>query len=111
MNVKIVKPLAANLNRRLTPLSEHKGPKLNLMFYEKDEINLLKQELIRLEHEASSVITTLDINKHLTGYQKKGYRIALFNIDRAIETIKEKIYNIKKSRYTIQKEEYKNAIK
>ena len=110
MNVKKIQP-TINVNRHLTPLSKYKGPKLDLMFYEKDEINLLKQELLRLENEAGAVMTTLDINKHLTGYQKNACLNKLLNIDMAIESIKNKIYNIKKMRYSIQKEEYKNAIK
>lgn len=110
MKVKNIQPIAANLNRRLTPKSEHKAPTLELMFYEQDEINLLKQELVRLEGEARNIIITLDINKHLTGYKKRGYSLALFNIDRAIEKIKEKIYNIKKARYAIQMEEYRKTL-
>ena len=110
MKIKQVTPIAANLNRRLIPLSKHKAPKLELMFYEQDEINLLNQELVRLEGEARDIIITLDINKHLTGYRKRGYSLALFNIDKSIEKIKEKIYNIKKTRYAIQMAEYKKEL-
>ena len=111
MKVKIIEPLSANLNRSLIPLSEHKGPKLDLMFYEKDKIKLLQQELLSLEDEARDIITMVDVNKHLTGHQKTMCRQKLFHIDRAIETIKNNIYNIKKNRYAIQVEEYKNSIK
>lgn len=111
MKIKNVQPIAANLNRRLISISEHKAPKLDLMFNEKDKINLLQQELIRLEGEARDIIITLDINKHLTGHKKNAYRFALFNINESIDKIKEKIYDIKRARYAIQMEEYRKTLK
>jgi len=103
MNVKNIQPI---MNRRLIPLSEHKGPKLELTIFEAEEINLLRKELMRLENEARDVIRTTNINTHLTGNQKIKCAYKLNNIESAINGIKDKIFRIKQHRYAIQKEEY-----
>ena len=49
MNVKTIQPIISNNGRRLIPLSQYKGPKLDLMFYEIDEIKVLQKELQRMK--------------------------------------------------------------
>ena len=104
--MKITSVQLNNTTKRLVPLSKYKGPKLDLMFYEKEEIALLRQELMRLENEARDVIRTVNINRHLTGSQKNRCAFKLMNIETSIEAIKNKIYQIKQHRFAIQKEEY-----
>ena len=106
-----IQPIITKNGRRLIPLAQYKGPKLDLMFYEADEIKLLNKELLRLELEAGQVISTLNINKHLTGYQKDKCKYKLSFIQEAIDTVKNNILKIKKKRFSIQKEEYQNSIK
>lgn len=107
MNVKNIQPV---INRRLVPLSEHKGPRLELTIFEKEEIGLLKQELMSLENEARDVIRTTNINTHLTGRQKDKCNYRLMHIETAIEAIKRKIFQIKQHRFAIQKEEFERSL-
>jgi hypothetical protein len=116
MNINQISTIALRANyqkpqRKLTPLSEYKGPILELRFYEEDEINLLRNQLSSLENEARDVIRTIDINRHLTGYQKEKCKFKLFHIQEAIETINKKIYDIKKQRYAKQMVEYMSKTK
>ena len=89
----------------------HCEGKLDLNFLEIDKIKLLKKELSRLENEAGQVISTLNINKHLTGYQKEKCRYKLFFLQEAIDSINNQIFKIKKKRFAIQKQEYLNQQK
>lgn len=113
MNINQITPISlkANANRRLVPLKEFKGPKLDLMFYEKDEIKLLNEQILQLELEARDVIRTTSINNHLTGYQKNKCQHKLFSIEDTIRELKDKIYRIKKSRYSKQMEEFLKKVK
>ena len=108
MYIDRINPIAIKANpvRRLVPLSQYKGPFLELRFWEEDEIKLLKNELSALENEARDVIRTLDINTQLTGYQRLKCRYKLFEIETSIDVIKNKIFKIKKERLEKQKAEF-----
>ena len=81
------------------------------MFYEKDEISLLKNQITQLELEARDVIRTMNINKHLTGYQKNKCTYKLSDIETSIDVIRNRINDIKKSRYAKQMAEYLQKVK
>jgi len=113
MNINQIIPLSHKVNekRHLIPLKEYNGPKLDLMFYEKDEIKLLNDQILQLELEARDIIRTSSINNHLTGYQKNKCKYKLFSIEETIRELKNKIYDIKKSRYSKQICEFLNKTK
>ena len=113
ININQITPLSlkSNVKRRLIPLKEHNGPKLDLMFYEKDEIKLLKEQILQLELEARDVIRTTSINNHLTGYQKNKCQYKLFSIEDTIRELKDRIYYIKQSRYKKQMEDFLKKVK
>lgn len=116
MNINQISPIAIRANhqkpqRKLTPLSEYKGPILELRFYEEDEINLLRNQLSSLENEARDVIRTIDINRHLTWYQKEKCRFKLLHIEESIQNIKDKICDIKRQRYAKQMAEFLQKVK
>ena len=69
MYINNVNPVTIKANpvRRRIPLSEYKGPILDLRFWEEEEIKLLNTQLFALENEAGDIIRTMDINTRLTG--------------------------------------------
>lgn len=107
MYINNVNPVTIKANpvRRLIPLSEYKGPILDLRFWEEDEIKLLNKQLLALENEAGDIIRTMDINTRLTGYQINKCKYKLFDVKTSIDEIKRKIFQIKKERFAKQKAE------
>lgn len=105
MNINTISSISLKANpvRRLKPLTEHKGPMLDLMFYEKDEINILKKQIAELEQQARDIIHTMNINFRMTGYQKDKCKLKLTYIDKDIKKLQQKIRDIKINRYNIQK--------
>ena len=94
--------LKGSLQRRLIPLKEYKGPFLELRFWEQEEVDILNKQLSCLENEAEDIIRTMNINQHLTGYQKNKCHYKLMNIETSINAVKNKIFSIKKERYLKQ---------
>ena len=93
----------ANPTRKLTPLIDYKGPILDLMFYEQDEINILEKQIAELEKEVSSITRILNVKKKLTGYKIKKYKWKLFFLGEDINKLRDKIRDIKINRFNIQK--------
>lgn len=87
--------------KKLIPLAEFKGPILKLTTHDKQEIDLLENQLHELDLEYVTILryvsTKRNIN-HLLDF----YRGKLLDIKTSMSQIKKQIHNIKIARYQEQ---------